>query len=300
MDPIPGLAVWANHQSKFLPLLREKTFKVSEVTYELEENRAIVFIEPRKHPSTEYVLRNFSYFLPSWKIIIVHGTENEEFMRHVTSNIRGTFEFINCKVSNLPNTSYNTLFTHPLFWSALPQWVLIAQTDTLLLKFAKSFLDELIIDEIKYCGAPWNYLCTRCKKPLDCGCGHMIDQKKLVEMSPNMVGNGGLSFRNSRTMQDLCTKFCLGTEPCKNILGKWGAITTTRTRIEGTSNEDVFYCSLLATNDLPLRQRALDFALEQCQPVSWTGKVPSVGAHKPWMYLPLPLVEAVLNLVEIV
>ena len=271
MDYIPGLAIWANHQTKLLPSLRLKTLR-GQVS-EPEADRAIVFIEPRKHPSTEYVLRNFSYFLPSWKIIIVHGTENEAFMKQVTSTIQGTFEFINCKVSNLPNASYNTLFTHPAFWKLLPTWVLIAQTDTLLLQPAKSFLDSLIEDKIKYCGAPWNYLCHRCKKPLDSKCGHMID---------------------ARTMEELSTRNCLNTEPCKDILVKWGQCPL-RTRVENTSNEDVFFCSLLSKEQLPTRERALDFALEQCPPTSWSGAIPSIGAHKPWMYLPLPLVEAVLN-----
>jgi hypothetical protein len=172
--------------------------------------------------------------------------------------------------------------------------VLIAQTDTLLLQPAKSFLDSLIEDKIKYCGAPWNYLCHRCKKPLDSKCGHMIDQVKLVEMAPLMVGNGGLSFRNARTMEELSTRNCLNTEPCKDILVKWGQCPL-RTRVENTSNEDVFFCSLLSKEQLPTRERALDFALEQCPPTSWSGAIPSIGAHKPWMYLPLPLVEAVLN-----
>jgi hypothetical protein len=75
MECIPGLAIWSEHQSVNIKQLREKTMKKQDekgddTTKLYEDDRAIVFVEPRKHPSTEYVLRNFAYFLPSWKIII--------------------------------------------------------------------------------------------------------------------------------------------------------------------------------------------------------------------------------------
>jgi hypothetical protein len=303
MDCIPGLAIWSEHQSVNIKQLREKTMKKqdqeSETAKLYEDDRAIVFVEPRKHPSTEYVLRNFAYFLPSWKIIIVHGEENADFMKHIASTIHAHFEFFSCKLSNLPNASYNTLFTHPAFWKLLPTWVLIAQTDTLLLTPAKPFLDDLIAKNIQYCGAPWNYCCHSCKKPLEEGCGHMIDQKRLVTLSPHMVGNGGLSFRNSRRMQECCSSHMLSTPPCKEIISKWGVVEK-RLVMEGTSNEDVFFCCSLKSNELPTRLQALDFSIEQVAPVTWGGftGILSMGAHKPWLYLPTPLVKSILGKVN--
>jgi hypothetical protein len=293
MESIAGLALWANHQSENLPLLRLK----SNEKVLVEDDRAIVFVEPRKHPSTEFVLRNFSHFLPSWKIIIVHGEDNEAFMRNIAYSLSSSVEFISSKVTDLPNASYNTLFTHPAFWKLLPTWVLIAQTDTLLLQPAKPFLDKLIASNIQYCGAPWNYLCHKCKKPLDERCGHMIDQNRLVTLAPHMVGNGGLSLRNSRRMEEICTKFCLESPPCKIILSKWGKIES-RSTVAGTTNEDVFYCSSLSSHELPTRLEALQFAIEQVPPLSWTGSAPSMGAHKPWMYLHKSLVESVLKTIK--
>jgi hypothetical protein len=293
MESIAGLALWANHQSLNLPKLRAR----NPASIACEEDRAIVFVEPRKHPSTEFVLRNFCFFLPSWKIIIVHGEDNETFMKHIASTLPSQVEFLSCRVSDLPNASYNTLFTHPNFWSVLPKWVLIAQTDTLLLQPAKEYLDSLIAKDIQYCGAPWNYLCHRCKKPLDEQCGHMIDQKRLVTLGPHMVGNGGLSFRNTRRMKEISSLYCLETAPCKNVMAKWGKLPM-RSTMQGTTNEDVFFCSSLSPHELPSRLGALDFAIEQVAPVSWTGRVPSIGAHKPWMYLPKSLVESILNKVE--
>jgi hypothetical protein len=78
---------------------------------------------------------------------------------------------------------------------------------------------------------------------------------------------------------------------------KWGQIK--RKKQENTSNEDVFFCSLTDKQLLPTRERAMEFSFEQCQPSSWNGSLPSIGAHKPWMYLPLPLVESVLHLVKV-
>jgi hypothetical protein len=98
-------------------------------------------------------------------------------------------------------------------------------------------------------------------------------------------------------MKEICTLFCLESPPCKQILAKWGKLNS-RSAMHGTTNEDVFYCASLTPDELPSRLEALDFAIEQLAPVSWTGKVPSIGAHKPWMYLPRNLVESILNKVE--
>jgi hypothetical protein len=68
--------------------------------------------------------------------------------------------------------------------------------------------------------------------------------------------------------------------------------------VAGTSNEDVFYCVSLESHELPTRIEALEFAIEQVPPVSWTGTVPSMGAHKPWMYLHKSLVESVLKKIK--
>jgi hypothetical protein len=296
MDSIPGLAVWAKHQSQNLALLKLKTLP-RDSPIEVLEDRAVVFIEPRKHPSSEYVLRNYSYFLPSWKIIIVHGEENLDYVKSITETIHGKFEFLSCRLSNLSTQSYNTLLTHPAFWEKLPQYVLIAQTDTLLLQPAQHFLEDFILRGFEYCGAPWSYLCHRCKKPLEEQCGHMIDQAKIVELGDKMIGNGGLSFRSTTKMKEICSSIIFDAPLCKDILAKWGQLKK-RVVQEGTTNEDVFYCSLLRKSRLPSRSEAVKFSIEQVPPESWDGFPPSMGAHKPWVYLPTPLVESILNKVK--
>jgi hypothetical protein len=302
-----GLGVWSEHQSKSLPLLRKLTcLDQTEVKKEEEEkgeaevkneavqDRAVVFVEPRKHPSSEFVLRNLRHFLPLWKIIVVHGTENEEFMKLICSSIKGNFGFINAKVSNLPNQSYNTLFTAPAFWDLLPPKVLIAQTDTLLMKPATEEIEGLL-SKYSFVGAPWSYLCQRCQKPLVKKCGHMIDQEVVCSLSPSMVGNGGLSLRDSKVMKDICLVSCLDSTPCPKISQLW-KVPSNRTILKGTTNEDVFFCKSIVLRNLPMpsRQEALEFAIEQVGPLSWSDS-PAIGMHKPWVYLPLTLVSALFE-----
>lgn len=289
-----GLSLWSEHQSKSMPKLRELT-KPAQVIPEITlEERAVVFVEPRKHPSSEFVLRNFRHFLPTWKIIVVHGTENEQYMKSICSSIKGEFEFISCKVANLPNQSYNTLFTAPEFWELLPPKVIIAQTDTLLMKPATEEV-EALLSKYAFVGAPWSYLCQRCQKPLAKKCGHMIDQEVVCSLAPDMVGNGGLSLRDSRVMKDICLTQSLDFTPCPKISQLW-KVPSGRSVLKGTSNEDVFFCKSIALRNLPMpsRQEALEFAIEQVGPLSWK-EFPAVGMHKPWVYLPLPLVSALFE-----
>jgi hypothetical protein len=304
MEPYAGLRVWADHQSKNLPILRKLTSKTLHYTSALSmisrEDRAVVFVEPRKHTSSEYVLRNMRHFLPTWKIIVVHGKDNEAFMKDICEDICGDIEFLNCKVADLPNPSYNTLFTSPGFWSMLPKYVLIAQTDTLLMKPAETMLEGFIAKDYAFVGAPWNYSCQRCKKPLSESCGHMIDQVAVWSMAPHMVGNGGLSFRNARKMEEICSVSSLQPFPCGTVARVWMPKPLNRTAILGTTNEDVFYCKVLTDQGhaMPTRIEALEFAVEQVAPLAWSGGPPALGAHKPWAYLPLPLVESMLDLVK--
>lgn len=299
MEPFAGLAVWTAYQSKTIESLRAKTSAKEQGDSGLREDCAVVFVEPRKHTSSEYVLRNMRYFLPTWTIIVVHSKANEQFMRDICAGIRGNFKFIDCKVPDLPIPSYNTLFTCPEFWKQLPRYVLIAQTDTLLMKPASEYLESFIARNFSFVGAPWSYSCNRCKKPLSEGCGHMIDQVVVNSLAPHMVGNGGLSFRDTHTMIEICSRYCLEAKPCDLVSLAWSR-PTGREVMKGTTNEDVFYNMGIRTlnKPVPSRLEALEFAVEQVAPLSWNATVPAMGAHKPWAYLSLPFVECMLNLVK--
>lgn len=300
-----GIKVWADTQARLLPELRLRT-DISKETVTPVDKRAIVLVEPRPHPALEFVLRNFRYFLPSWRVILVHGTENERFVKEVVSKVHGTFEFVNCGVNDLPAKAYNTLFTRPKFWTSLGdlEWVLIAQTDTMLLKPAETPLEELIEKKLHFVGAPWNFSCGVCGGPLDGGCAHMIDQAVVASLAPDMVGNGGLSLRHVPSMIAALDRFHLEAAVVRELVAKWGSTPDSASALRGTTNEDVFFCKAFKEMGLQLADRAtgLQFAVEQIAPFAWNpvsdGPL-SLGAHKPWAYLPDKLVKGMFDRVSL-
>ena len=300
-----GMKVWADTQARLLPELRRLTDVGVDAPTPVED-RAVVLVEPRPHPALEFVLRNFRHFLPTWRIVLVHGTENERFVKEVTSRIHGTFTFINCGVHDLPAPAYNTLFTRPKFWDAVGpfQWVLVAQTDTMLLKPASADLEELIARGFRFVGAPWNFSCGVCAGPLDGGCGHMIDQAVVASLAPDMVGNGGLSLRHVPSMQQALQRFHVDAPLVSELVSKWGPTPEAAETLKGTTNEDVFFCKSFKELGLELADRAtgLRFAVEQIAPFAWTpasdGPL-SLGAHKPWAYLPDKLVAGMFERVKL-
>jgi hypothetical protein len=300
-----GIKVWADTQARLLPELRKLTDTSVEAAT-VAPNRAVVLVEPRPHPALEFVLRNFRHFLPTWRVVIVHGTENERFVKEVVSKIHGSFSFIDCGVHDLPAPAYNTLFTRPKFWEAIgtAEWVLIAQTDTMLLKPAEAELEDLIARNLRFVGAPWNFSCGVCSGPLDGGCGHMIDQAVVASLAPDMVGNGGLSLRHVPSMQQALERFHLDAAVVTELVKKWGATPETSTKLKGTTNEDVFFCKAFKELGHAIADRVtgLRFAVEQIAPFAWTpaseGPM-SLGAHKPWAYLPDKLVAGMFERVKL-
>ncbi len=286
MQHLKGARVWADFQEAKLPGLRVATAPAP--TEEKSSNVCVAFIEPRCHPTSEFVLRNIRAALPDTPIVVVHGTRNEEFMRTIVKGIRGSFEFLNCNESNLTNPLYNALLTSPAFWQTFKyEWVLTMQTDTVLLKPATQHLEALISKGIKFIGAPWSYVCNVCQNPLSCGCGHMIDQA-IVASIPGMVGNGGLSLRHIPTMLKALDTYNMLTPELSWPKGK-GTIRF------GASNEDVFFSKAftLMKETMPTRLEAMEFCVEQVAPVEW-GSVP-LGLHKPWVYLPPGIVKGILD-----
>jgi len=298
-----GMKVWADTQARLLPELRIRT-DISKEAVQPVSNRAIVLVEPRPHPALEFVLRNFRWFLPSWRIVLVHGTDNEKFVKEVVSRIHGTFAFVNCGVADLPAPAYNTLFTRPKFWTSLGdvEWVLIAQTDTMLLQPAEAALEELIARQLHFVGAPWNFSCGVCAGPLDGGCAHMIDQAVVASLAPDMVGNGGLSLRHVPSMLQALERFHLDAAAIRELVLKWGATPESARALKGTTNEDVFFCKAFKELGILIADRAtgLQFAIEQIPPFAWKAEgALSLGAHKPWAYLPDKLVKAMFDRVTL-
>ena len=298
-----GIKVWASTVSRLLPSLRKLT-DISNPCVTHVENRAIVLVEPRSHPALEFVLRICRHFLPEWRIICVHGTENEAFLKEIVKTIHGEFSFVQSGSSDLPPPLYNTLFTSPSFWNSLPskpEWVLIVQTDTMLMRPAAAELEKLIAEDIRFVGAPWNYSCNACGGPLDGGCGHMIDQAVVASLAPNMVGNGGLSLRHVPSMLEVLDTWCLDAKVDAGLVKRWGKAKDAKPQ-KGTTNEDVFFCKCFADKGFKVADRAmgLEFAIEQIGPFEWKSEgALALGAHKPWAYLSDKLVAAMFDRVKI-
>lgn len=288
MQHLKGSRVWADYQEARLPSLRRLT--ASSTVVSAASNVCVAFIEPRCHPTSEFVLRTIRAALPATPIVIVHGTKNEEFMRTIAKGICGTFDFLNSNESNLPPALYNALLTSPAFWKKLNyEWVLITQTDTVLLKPATDALADIISKGIKFIGAPWSYVCNVCQNPLTGGCGHMIDQAIVASLAPSMVGNGGFSLRHTPTILKALDTYNMLTPELS-----WSKCTG-QTRI-AASNEDVFYSKAftLMGETMPTRAEALSFCIEQVPPLEW-GSVP-LGMHKPWVYLPHGIVKGLFDM----
>ena len=290
-----GIRAWADFQAAHLPRLRTATAGTPVFDDDGSEF-GVLFIEPRRHPATEFVLRNLRHCVPEARITIVHGTENESWMRDILKTIRGRFRLVSCKVADLPNRAYNTLFTLPTFWEQIrDDRVLIAQTDTALLKPCEPELRELS-SQWSFVGAPWALHCQACSAAIADRCGHMIDQDVVASLAPNMVGNGGLSLRNVAVMKKVLAKWRLSSQPDAALLKAWGAKPSTAAVLSGTSNEDVFFCKAIALADdcglVCPRVVAQHFAIEQLGPAEWRAP-PALGVHKPWVYLPAPFVKSI-------
>lgn len=162
-----------------LPVLRARASEGVDLLAKPREG-VMVVVEPRVHPLLEATCRLFAHGLASlgWGLVIVHGTDNEEFVTDMVGHWRGTVLLRNCGKANLTVDEYSELLLDPTFWLTVPhENVLVFQTDTFLFH-AKGLGGEGDWSLLKhsYLGAPF---------------GHRVlfGDKGVVN------GNGGLSLR---------------------------------------------------------------------------------------------------------
>jgi hypothetical protein len=140
-----------------------------------------VIVEPRKHKALGFVLDNFLRNLSDeWKIILFHGTQNEEYIDKIFESELKSFNHrlkkIKLNIDNLLTGQYNNLLKCSSFYKCIDTEVfLIFQTDTIILN--KDLINNFL--NYDYVGAPW---------------------------VNGMVGNGGLSLRKKRKMIEICEK----------------------------------------------------------------------------------------------
>lgn len=311
-----GFKEWASLQERIMPKLKERTSSPSEQPF--DANRIVVLVEPRAHPSFEFVVRNVRTSLPTLPILVVHGTTNEDFVKGVCANVSSGegITYLNCRAADLPNRAYNTLFLQKSFWKSIPesfQYALIVQTDCVIMQSSGAALNTLLELEKKgfvYTGAPWNLFCSVCASSLDSGCGHMIDQAVVAGL-PNMVGNGGLSYRHLPSVREALEKYSFGVDLTQSLVSLWDKTLSTAPKQIGTTNEDVFFCKCFKDMGLAVADRVsgLEFAIEQIPPLNWpqwhpplaaneTGPV-AFGAHKPWAYLHPNTVKSIFDKISL-
>lgn len=174
---------WINYLQKFY----NKTKDITEnIQLNTNPNKVCVIIEPRKHPLLKYVIYNFLYFLaPSgWGIHIFCGKDNVDFIKEITTNLNNVAMTI-LPYKNLTIEMYNCILCNSNFYKSIynnPEYILIFQTDCLLLDNIDVFIDKGDTDyTYDYIGAPFE--------------SHLFF---------SVGGNGGLSLRNRNTMEKLC------------------------------------------------------------------------------------------------
>ena len=137
-----------------------------------------VIIEPRCHAALSYVIDNVASNLPSWQILIIHGTKNAEFVAAIieASPFHQRMTAKQYPFDNLSMHDYNALcVSQPLFEDIPTETFLIFQTDSMIISANREKLNQFL--QYDYVGAPWD--------------------------SPPGVGNGGFSLRKKSVFQSI-------------------------------------------------------------------------------------------------
>jgi hypothetical protein len=186
-----------NNKNLFSEYLLKMDSKLWNYTPKLKNdtNYYAIIVEPREDFDMKIIMKTVMYFLNEtksdikWGLQIFHGTKNEELIKKQTYNW-GDITYTNLNVPNLTKQEYNNLLKNNEFWKKVKgDKVLIFQSDSILIK---SGIDEFL--KYDYVGAPW-----------------------LKPKENSLVGNGGLSLRTVRKMEEICHKYGNSDEPLEDI-----------------------------------------------------------------------------------
>jgi len=155
-----------------------------------DSNLSLCIIEPRAHPNLGPVLWQAAAVYPNdVSLHVFHGSSNGEFVRDVCSAFENVY-FHDLGIENLTTQAYSNILTSHQFWlNFTSEFVLILQTDSLLLRRIE---DRFF--EYDYVGAPWTGI--------------------VLKNVPRefQVGNGGFSLRRTAFMLE-CTRRSLRAHP---------------------------------------------------------------------------------------
>lgn len=142
-----------------------------EDEHQVHKNIAVI-VEPRNHRGLQMVIRNIRNKLPSWPILLFHGTLNETAAKAISANTPN-MTIRNCGHANFTSIEYSRFVTDESFWNSIPfENILLFQTDSIILGGNERNINKYL--EYDYVGAPWRW--------------------------SGKVGNGGFSFRHKSAM----------------------------------------------------------------------------------------------------
>jgi hypothetical protein len=168
-----SLCVWYDYLDKTYPYLRNQTFReIPEDT-----DKYAVYIDYRKHPYTEYSIRNVMNFLgPDWGLQLYIWPTNKKFIHSIV----GDFKNIHIYMLSDNTLSPDKIMRHPGFWDSLKgEKLLIFDFDTVL---RNENIEQF--QNYDYVAPIWH----PSKRPFP----------------ESIYGDGGLSIRNKKVMVDIC------------------------------------------------------------------------------------------------
>ncbi len=197
----------------------------------------------------------YNLSLETWSLTIVCNEQNVQFYK----SLLGAFEPIEFVTQfNMPTRGfnidmYNDMLKSEKFWEYMSgryDKVLLIQDDGMLVR--SGLEDAHWFKTCKYIGAPW--------------CSNRPENKALIKLTNAcMVGNGGLSVRDTRTMLHICKQHCMQKREL---------------HFNGLQQEpeDVFFARHCNKNDIGTFLEASNFSSEQIL------NLKSFGFHKFWQY----------------
>ena len=209
------------------------------------KGKAMVIVEPRRHPRLQQTLENFDSVLDkSWDLYIFHGQSGDDYVRKAAEGIKARRIFLEpLGVRNLTADDYNELFKTEKFWNKIrAENILVFQTDAALCVSSKKKIRDFM---------RFDYI----------GCHSGDDVGPLAKWEgQSYYGIGGLSFRR------------------KSFTLRW---IRANPAIKPSFAEDVFFANGVHTSPRSRRPTKKDLA-EFCSQGRYDAD--SFGAHKlSWM-----------------
>jgi hypothetical protein len=189
-------------------------FSCIEEFYE-PTKKAMIIVEPRKHPLLKKVIENFDKNMDSsWVLYVFHGAAFGDYAKECTSKIKSrTVVLLPLDKDNMSSNDYNSLFKMKQFWDKIDaEDILVFQTDSIICDASLKTINNYI--KYDYIGCSYD--------------NEIIGQNSNIWPSHSeFYGIGGLSFRKKSFMLK-----CIDDNP----------------DVASDFAEDVFFSQCVATN----------------------------------------------------